>query len=258
MTATRRIEMNRSRGSALSFCSLGLLTCLLIFSAAPAFAQLSSASLNGVVRDSTGAVIAKASVVLHNIDTTVEHVSTSNDTGSYVFTDITPGRYTLKVRAPSFSSKQVSEFILAVNQTATIDLSLAAGVPTEIVTVEASSAQLQVSTAELGTVIATKQGKDLPLHGPHFTQLMSLTPGVSPISVSQNNMGGRTGGFAAPIAEGAAFSFPSINGATNRSNYFLTDGMNTFAAFLSTYPVPPIVYPIPKFTFHSPTHSSEL
>jgi hypothetical protein len=99
----------------------------------------------------------------------------------------------------------------------------------------------------LGTVIATNQVNDLPLNGRNFTQLLSLTPGVSPISVSQNNMGGRTGGFASPIAEGSAFSFPSINGATNRSNYFLTDGMNNFAAFLSTYAVPPIIDAIQEF-----------
>ena len=107
-------------------------------------------------------------------------------------------------------------------------------------TVEAS-AQLQVSTAELGTVIATKQVNDLPLNGRNFTQLLSLTPGVAPISVSQNNMGGRTGGFAAPIAEGSEFQFPAINGATNRSNYFLTDGLTNFRGISSTYAVPPII-----------------
>src|SRR5213078_1519958 len=64
--------------------------------------------------------------------------------------------------------------------------------------------------------------------------------------------------FAAPIAEGAAFSFPSINGATNRSNYFLTDGMNNFAAFLSTYAVPPIVDAIQEFKVVSHTDSSEF
>ena len=123
---------------------------------------------------------------------------------------------------------------------------------------EASAEQLQVSSAELGTVIATKQVNDLPLNGRNFTQLLSLTPGVSPISVGQNGMGGRTGGFAAPIAEGAAFSFPSINGATNRSNYFLTDGMNNFAAFLSTYAVPPIVDAIQEFKVVSHTDSAEF
>jgi len=249
--------MNRSRCSASSLCSLVSLTCLLALSAAPAFAQLSSASLNGVVRDTTGAVIAKAGVVLSNVDTSVERTTTTNDTGNYVFTDVTPGRYKLKVTAASFSTKQVSEFVLAVNQTATIDISLAAGASTEVVTVEAS-AQLQVSTAELGTVIATRQVNDLPLNGRNFTQLLSLTPGVAPISVSQNNMGGRTGGFAAPIAEGSEFQFPAINGATNRSNYFLTDGLTNFAAFLSTYAVPPIIDAIQEFKVVSHTDSAEF
>ncbi len=123
---------------------------------------------------------------------------------------------------------------------------------------EATTELLQASSAELGTVIATKQVNDLPLNGRNFTQLLSLTPGVAPISVGQNAMGGRTGGFAAPIAEGAAFSFPSINGATNRSNYFLTDGMNNFAAFLSTYAVPPIVDSIQEFKVVSHTDSAEF
>src|SRR5260370_28235425 len=71
-------------------------------------------------------------------------------------------------------------------------------------------------------------------------------------------MGGRIGGFAAPIAEGAAFSFPSINAATNRSTYFLTDGMNNFAAFLSTYAVPPIIDAIQDFKVVSHPDSSEF
>ena len=71
-------------------------------------------------------------------------------------------------------------------------------------------------------------------------------------------MGGRTGGFAAPIAEGAEFTFPSVNGATNRSNYFLTDGMSNFAAFLSTYAVPPIVDAIQEFKVVSRTDTSEF
>ena len=250
--------MTSPRCSVLSLRSLVLLACLFALSAAAAFAQLSSATLNGVVRDSTGAVIAKASLLLSNVDTGIERIGNSNDSGNYVFADITPGRYTLKATAQGFSTKQVSAFVLAVNQTATIDVALAAGAQSEVVTVEATAEQLQASTAELGTVMATKQVNDLPLNGRNFTQLLSLTPGVSPISVGQNNMGGRTGGFAAPIAEGAAFTFPSINGATNRSNYFLTDGMNNFAAFLSTYAVPPIVDAIQEFKVVSHPDSAEF
>jgi hypothetical protein len=231
---------------------------ILMLAAAPALAQLSSASLTGVVHDTTGAVVANAGVVLRNVDTGIDFPTASNETGNYRFTNITPGRYTLKISAPSFTTKQVSEFTLAVNQTATIDVSLAPGATTEVVNVEATAEQLQASSAELGTVIATKQVNDLPLNGRNFTQLLSLTPGVVPISVGQNGMGGRVGGFATPIAEGANFSFPSINGATNRSNYFLTDGLNNFAAFLSAYAVPPIVDAIQEFKVVSHTDSAEF
>src|SRR6266850_1150922 len=257
---TNRLEesMTDSRGRTYRFRTLLWLTSILAFSTVAALAQLSTASLNGVVRDATGAVVPKASVTLHNSDTGVERNTFTNDSGTYVFSDINPGRYTLKVTAPSFSTKQVSDFVLAVSQTATIDITLDPGAQTAVVTVEATAEQLQVSTAELGTVIATKQVNDLPLNGRNFTQLLSLTPGVAPISVGQNSMGGRSGGFAAPIAEGASFSFPSINGATNRSNYFLTDGMNNFAAFLSTYAVPPIVDAIQEFKVVSHTDSSEF
>src|SRR4029077_2755375 len=250
--------MPDSRRRSYRFRSVLWLISALVFSTVSALAQLSTASLNGVVRDTTEASVPRAAVTLHNLETGVERNTLTNDAGTYVFSDINPGHYTLRVTAPSFSTKQVSDFVLAVNQTATIDIALDAGAQNVVVTVEATSEQLQASSAELGTVIATKQVNDLPLNGRNFTQLLSLTPGVAPISVGQNSMGGRTGGFAAPIAEDSAFVFPSINGATNRSNYFLTDGMNNFAAFLSTYAVPPIVDAIQEFKVVSHTDSSEF
>jgi hypothetical protein len=241
--------------SGRSFVSLVfLLSCLLMLSAAYASAQLSSATLNGVVRDSTGAVIKDASVVLRNIGTSAERITASNDTGNYVFSDVTPGPYTLKVSAQSFATKQVSEFVLAVNQTATIDLTLSAGSESEVMTVTATGEQLQSSTAELGTVIATKQVNDLPLNGRNFTHLLSLTPGVAPINVSQSN----NGEFMTAIAKGSAFEFPAINGSTNRSNYFLTDGLTNFAAFVSTYAVPPIIDSIQEFKVVSHADSAEF
>src|SRR6266481_5783287 len=230
------------------------LSCVLLLSVGPALAQLSSAALTGVVHDATGAVVATASVVLHNVDTGIDFPSSTNDTGNYRFTNITPSRYTLKVSAASFTTKQVAEFILAVNQTATIDVSLVPGATTEVVNVEATTEQLQASTAELGTVIATKQVNDLPLNGRNFTRLLSLTPGVAPINVSQNN----NGEFMTAIAKGSAFEFPAINGSTNRSNYFLTDGLTNFAAFLSTYAVPPIIDSIQEFKVVSHADSAEF
>ncbi|HTR64874.1 MAG TPA: carboxypeptidase regulatory-like domain-containing protein [Terriglobales bacterium] len=237
---------------------LALFAILLVLATGTAFAQVSSASLNGVVRDPSGAVLPHANVTLRNVETAVERTTVSNDAGNYVFLNINPGRYTLTVKAQGFTEKKVNEFVLGVNQTATIDVALAVGSDTQVVTVEAEAEQLQVSNADLGTVIATKQVNDLPLNGRNFTQLLALTPGVAPISVAQNNMGGRPGGFGAPISVGSSFTFPAINGQTNRSNFFLTDGLNNFGSFQSTYAVPPVIDAIQEFKVVSHTDSAEF
>jgi hypothetical protein len=234
------------------------LAVVLFVAAVPAFAQLSTASLNGVVRDPSGAVLPGASVVVRNVETGVQRTTVANNAGNYVFLDLNPGRYTLQVKAGGFSEKNISEFVLGVNQTATIDIALNVGSENQAITVEASAEQLQVSNADLGTVIGTRQVNDLPLNGRNFTQLLSLTPGVAPISVAQNAMGGRPGGFGAPISVGSSFTFPAINGQTNRSNFFLMDGLNNFGSFQSTYAVPPIIDAIQEFKVVSHTDSAEF
>src|SRR5439155_1505914 len=112
--------------------------------------------------------------------------------------------------------------------------------------VEAVGAEVQSSTAELGAAVTRQQVTDLPLNGRNFTQLLALTPGVAPVSVSQNS-----GGFGATTTAGAAFVFPAINGQNNRSNFFMLDGVNNQGAFTSTYAVPPVIDGIQEFKVQS-------
>ena len=221
------------------------------------FAQVSTASLNGTVRDTKGATVAGASVVLRNVDTSVEHTTISNNDGAYTLLNILPGRYTLVTTASGFSPAQIPMFTLTVGQAASIDFSLTVGSQSTVVTVQGAAAQLETSSANLGTVISTQQVNDLPLNGRNFTQLLALTPGVAPVSTGQNNgMGG--GGFAAPVAIGSSETFPAINGQTNRSNFFLMDGLSNQGSFLSTYAVPPIIDAIQEFKVVSHTDNAEF
>lgn len=222
-------------------------------------AQLSSASLNGTVKDPQGAVIPNASVVLTNVGTSVKHTTVSNEDGAYTFVNLTPGQYTVQASAPGFSSDQVPPFTLAVSQVGTINFALVVGSEGTVITVQSENPQLDVSSANLGTVIATKQVNDLPLNGRNFTQLLALTPGVSTTSTSQNNSHSIGGGFSAPAASAnAALSFPAVNGQSNRSNLFLTDGLFNTGTLLSTYAVPPIVDDIQEFKIVSHTDSAEF
>lgn len=235
----------------------GVLALVVFLLASPSFGQLSTASVNGVVRDPRGAVIPNATVVLRSVDTSVEHRSLTNSSGEYVILNITPGSYTLEASATGFNPQKISQFVLAVDQIATFDFSLAVGSTTQVVTVQAAAAQLDVTSANLGTVIETKQVNDLPLDGRNFTALLQLTPGVVPIMVGQNNGMSGNGGFGAPVAIGADYAFPAINGQTNRSDYFLMDGLNNYGTLESTYAVPPIIDAIQEFKVVSHTDNAE-
>jgi hypothetical protein len=105
------------------------------------YAQLSSASVTGIVRDVTGAVIPQAKVVLRNVGTSVERNSTSNNAGNYLFLNVSPGPYTLETSVAGFKSAHIAEFTLAVNQTATSLLVLEVGtlIYDQSVSVEAST-----------------------------------------------------------------------------------------------------------------------
>src|SRR5437868_10502607 len=209
-------------------------------------AQIATASLNGTITDPSGALIPGAMVSLKNVATNVERTTTTNSAGHYVLVNINPGRYALTVHKDGFSTVSQPEFALEVNQTSTLDFSLHVGSAVESVTVEAAEAGLQTSTSELGTVIEKQSVNDLPLNGRNFTQLLNLTPGVSTVNTAQN---GNNQQFAGNTI--GSFSFPSINGQTNRSNLFLVDGVNDQESFSSTYSVPPIIDDIQEFKVDS-------
>src|SRR6266567_2607935 len=236
---------------------VGAIAAILLLLSLPAGAQLSSASVNGTVRDQKGAVIPGATVILHNVDTGVDHQVESNGSGAYAILNLVPGKYSLEARASGFNPQKIGEFVLAVDQIATFDLSLSVGSTTEVVNVEAAAAQLDVTSANLGTVIETKQVNDLPLNGRNFTSLLELTPGVVPIMTGQNAGMNGGGGFGAPVAIGADYAFPAINGQTNRSDYFLMDGLNNYGTLESTYAVPPIIDAIQEFKIVSHTDNAE-
>ncbi|TAM78963.1 MAG: hypothetical protein EPN47_19830 [Acidobacteria bacterium] len=223
-----------------------LLLAIIIFPAGSKAQQVATATINGTVTDATGAVVPSAKVMLQNIATNVEKSTTTNGSGYYTLLNILPGRYTLTVSKAGFRTITQPAFDLAVNQTTAIDFKLQVGETTQKVTVEAVAGGIQTSTSELGTVITTRSVTNLPLNGRNFTQMLNLTPGVSTVNVSQNAGNAQFQGN--PVG---TFSFPSINGQTNRSNLFLVDGLNDQESFNSTYTIPPIVDDIQEFKVDS-------
>ncbi len=211
-----------------------------------AAAQSSSAGVNGVVTDPNGAVVAGAKVLLRNIATNVERNTVSNGSGDYFFTEVPPARYTLTFIATGFESETIAAFDVGVAQVVTLNAVLKVGNVQQSVTVAAINTEVESSTAQLGTVIGTQAVNDLPLDGRNFTQLLDLTPGVTPISTGQNSSASNT-----LVVQTANYSFPSINGAYNRSTLYMVDGMNDNNSWYNTYAVPPIIDTVQEFKINS-------
>ena len=220
-----------------------LLLSLLLLCATPIAlqAQVSTASINGTTRDSSGGVVPGANLVLRNVATGISSTTSTNNSGDYVIANIPPGRYTLRVSKAGFQTAQQNEFDLQVNQTQTFDITLSPGATEQTVTVNAEAPAIEASTAELGTVVETANVNALPLNGRNFTQLLALTPGASPVDTAQ------TFGFRGV----GTFQFPSFHGARNRGSLFLVDGVNDQGSINSTYAVPPIVDDIQEFKVDS-------
>ncbi len=236
---------------ALHLVFLALVGTTLLLSSSGANAQLSSASVNGTVRDSSGAVIDGAQLTLRDTSTGTERQTETNPTGNYAFIDITPGTYTLQVAKTGFATAQQNAVVLSVNQTAKFDFTLTVGSQVQQVTVTAAAAQLETATANLGTVFNQRAVTDLPLNGRNFTQLLTLAPGASPRDVGQNANGVNA------IYTGT-FSFPALNGQNSRSNLFLLDGILNEQYFGSEYAVPPIVDAIEEFKMQSHNDQSQF
>ena len=206
-------------------------------------AQQASANINGVVKDQTGAAIANARVELRNVNTAVVKTTTTNSDGVYVFLNIVPGTYTMRASASGFNTVTQPETTLEVNQTATFDFNLKVGAAQDTVSVQAISATVETSTSELGTVVSPNEVADLPLNGRNFTQLLTITAGVANVNRDQSSGGG--GGWAGNSI--GSFSFPAVNGARNRSNLFLLDGVNDLNTMLGMYNYSPIIDDIEEF-----------
>src|SRR6267143_3527453 len=228
--------------------SLLLVALGLLFVIPQSASGQATATLNGVVRDSSGAVIPQATVTLHNTNTGTDREGLTNDSGLYVFVSVPPGEYVLKVTKDGFTTATQAGLHVVVNQSSTQDFTLRVGSTQQSITVEGSAVNLESANATLGTVIESKQVRDLPLNGRNFTQLLSLTPGVAPVSVAQNSGGAQ----AAPVG---SFVFPAVSGQSNRSNYFMLDGIDDTDQVFTTYAVAPILDDIQEFKVQS--HSDE-
>jgi Carboxypeptidase regulatory-like domain len=154
------------------------LVCLLLLSAATAWGQATT-SVRGAVTDPSGGAIVGASVTLVNTDSKIERKSSTNEDGSYQFTFLPPGTYTLSVTAAGFQSFEKTGLVLLVNTPATINAQMKIGSTSEVVKVSTEEPVLNLVDASIGNSFAENQVRNIPLEARNVPDLLSLQAGVA-------------------------------------------------------------------------------
>jgi hypothetical protein len=196
-----------------------IVMCLLVLAGVAAFdwpaeAQVLYGSVVGTVQDESGAAVPNAAIAIIDNSTGQSRAAVTTDDGTYAFTDVPAGSYTLTVTAKGFRVSRTTNVQVAINAVSRNDVRLQVGELAESVNVEASAAVLQTDTADLHVSLGTKQITELPLPGyRNYQTLINLVPGATPANY-QNAVSGSPGRSLNT----------NINGASNTSNNTRLDG----------------------------------
>lgn len=170
------------------------------------FAQ--SSTIQGVVTDTTRAIVPGGQVTVTNIQTGVSQTTTTNQIGFYTVPLLGAGMYRVEAAASGFAPKQIPSMRLEVGQTARVDFELSVGAVVETVNVSAAAQLLNTETTEVGQVIDNKRIVEMPLNGRNYLQLAQFTVGVLP--ARQLGRGARSGQEGNVVAMGMAAAQNSV------------------------------------------------
>jgi hypothetical protein len=225
-TALKDIETTIPKGrylmsnlnSPLRFIArFGLLMMVLILVTSPwllAQTTISTGSIQGIVTDPSGAVVAGARVTITDKATGQVITTSTTSSGEYASGSLIPSQYVVRVEAQGFRTTE-GTIAVEVAVTSSGNFKLQVGEAGQVVEVQAAELQVNTEQATVQGVINTEQIENLPVNGRNFLDLAQLEPGVQI----------QDGGNFDPTKKG--FSSISFGGRFGRTARIEIDGVDT-------------------------------
>jgi hypothetical protein len=229
----------------------GLLLAALVCCAGELFAQVTTGTILGTVKDHTGAVVTGATVIITETSKGTSQQLQTDDTGSYTAPFLIPGTYSISAEHAGFKKELRSGITLALDQKARIDFELTLGQVSETVTVSSGAPLVSTESAELGAVIAEQAIHELPLNGRNFAQLVYLVPNVNTGQQGENLSG------ASSFNPRAASDFNALGSQAN-VNAWLVDGIDNNEYTFNTVIIQPSIESVREFKVLTGTFSAEF
>ncbi len=197
-----------------------LALCLLLVCEGKLFGQVNTGSISGTITDASGAVVPGVKISIIAVATNQKKEVTTDGAGRYTSGPLRPGEYRIEAAQTGFKHLVTKNFVLQIQQSAVMDLSLEVGGAQEQVTVSEAPPLVQTADASQGSVIEQERVSSMPLNGRDYLQLALLSEGTLPppgqgrnATGTNGNSNSRAGGFSA-------------GGVRTTDNSYLIDGFD--------------------------------
>src|SRR5438128_2422744 len=180
------------------------------------FAQTSTATILGTVKDASGALVPGVSITVKHTESGLTRTVVSSEQGAYDVRVLPVGAYEITTMIPGFKQVVRSGINLVVGQEAVVDLTLEVGAAAEQITVSEEAPLVNTTTSSTSGVITEQQVKELPLNGRSFDQLITLNVGVS--NATSNTI------------DSGAWNMFSVAGKRPETNRFIINGIDWIGA----------------------------
>src|SRR5215470_16648230 len=193
---------------------LPVLLIVVILSGHLVYAQVTTATIAGVVQDSSGAVIPGVLVTVKNLDTGITRTATTDEGGRYTVPDLTLGNYEAEAQLAGFQTEVRSGISLTVGRSAVVNFALKVGQLSDKVTITEEAPLVESTTSAMSSLVDARTIRDLPLNGRSWDNLALLQPGVVTVGAGQASA-------AFDFGTGTRFN---VTGSRAYANTFMLDG----------------------------------
>src|SRR5262245_59467718 len=153
--------------------------CVFVVSGSNLWAQ-ATAQISGTAKDQSGAVLPGVEIHVMQAETGTTRDVVTNETGSYVLTNLPIGPYRLEAALPGFRTYVQTGIVLQVNSSPTVNVVLEVGQVSEQVEVQADAALVETRNVGIGQVVENTRILELPLNGRQAVELIALAGAAAP------------------------------------------------------------------------------